>query len=363
MSLQDIVTNQNIITISPHESLSSALSKLSTSHDAAFLFDKEKKLQGLVNPYHCLIRSSYPGNARVEACLYHPPKVYMDFSIEKTADLFIQSKVHYLPVFDRKEQFMGVISTRGLLGQFRNLPIFNVKIKELLKHKDNQLSFVFEDDSVGKALNLFKMTKHSKLIVVNRDKKLKGILSYYDLISYLVTPKTTEKRGDREGTKINFYHHKVKNYAKTYVLTLSAEHTLQEVIGLILDKRIGSVVIVDEKRNPIGIVTTRDLLRYFIRGHQGKEIEIVSKNLSKQSRQIFGGFFSRFSSWFKKTPKIDRAKVFIKEEKKGGLFKVVLSLIPKRGKPEVIKQEGKNLIKVLTPVNEALKTIKKDEKR
>jgi len=288
MSLQDIIKTDNIIRISPHENLSSALSKLKTSHDSAFLFDEQNKLLGLINPYYCLIKSSYPGNAKVEHCLYHPQKIYIDYSLGKTADLFIQSKVHYLPVFDRQEQFKGIVSARHLLSQFKSLPLFKITIKEILKKKNPTLSVILEDEVVGRAVNLFKLTKHSKLIVVNKDGRLKGILSYYDLISYLVSPKKTERRGEREGNKTNFYHHKVKNFAKSFVLTLTPDNTLEQVIHLILEKRIGSVVIVDEKRHPIGIITTRDLLRFFIM--QGND------NLIQQSRQMFGGFFKHFSS-------------------------------------------------------------------
>lgn len=359
MSLQDIIKTDNIIRISPNENLSSALSKLSTSHDAGFLFNDDEKLIGLINPYYSLIKSSFPGNAKVEHCMYHQPKIYADYSISKVADLFIQSKVHYLPVFNRQDKFLGIISARHLLGQFRNLPIFNIKIKELLKSKNKPLSVILEDDTVIRAVNIFKLTKHSKLIVVNKDQKLKGILTYYDLISYLVSPKAVEKRGEREGNKINFYHHKVINFAKPLVLTLTPENSLNDVIRLILDKKIGSVVVIDEKRHPIGIITTKDLLRFFMRENHEMPIEVISKNLSMQSRHIFGGFFARLTHMFRKTQDLHKARVFVKEERGKNLFKVVLALFPKRGKPEVISREGKNLINVLNPVHNALRRLKR----
>lgn len=275
MSLQDIIKTNNIIRIASHDNLSSALLKLRSSHDSAFLFDDESKFVGIVNPYYCLIKSSFPGNAKVEQCVYHPPKIYIDYSVEKTAELLIESKVHYLPILDRQENFIGIISARRLMLHMRNTLLFKIKIKDFLKQKEKPLSVVFDDDTVQRAINLFKLTKHSKLIVVNKDKKLRGILSYYDLISYLVAPKKTEKT--------NFYHHKVKNFAKSYVLTLSQEDTLDKAIGLILDKRIGSVVIIDSKRYPVGIITTRDLLRFFIQSQNGNH---------QNNRHTFGGFFS-----------------------------------------------------------------------
>lgn len=354
MSLSDILKIDKIIKIHPQENLSSALGKLSTSHDAAFIFSDDDKYMGVINPYYCLIKSSFPGNAKVEHCIYHAPRVQINYSIKKIAGLFMQSKIHYLPVFDERDKFLGIISARHILSQFKNLPMFKVKISEILKIKRNPLVVINEDDTISTAVNTFKSTKLSKLIVVGQDLKLKGIISYYDLIAYLVTPKSSPERGERVGNKISFYHLKVKNFDKRYVLTLTPEHLLIDVVHYILDKKIGSVIIVDHERHPIGIITTKDLLRFFMKEQeQRSKIEVISKNLSERSRQIVGGFFYYISSWIKKIPDLYRARLFIKEEKQGGLFKVVLSLFPKKGQPQVIKREGKNLAKVL-------KKIKKD---
>ncbi len=273
MSLQDIIKTNNIIRILPSENLSSALNKLSTSHDAAFVFTPENKFLGVINPYYCLIKSSYPGNAKAEHCLYHAPKVYVNYPLTKVAGLFMQSKIHYLPVFDAEDRFLGIISARHILSQFRSRPIYKTSIAQALKYKNHPMMVVYEDDTVAAAINIFKQSKVSKLIVVSKDFKLRGILSHYDLIAYLVAPKNSPE-------KASFYHQPIKLFAKTYVLTLSPEHTLADVVRLILEKRIGSVVVVDKTRHPIGIITTKDLLRFFVSEQQEK------------NRRIFGGFFN-----------------------------------------------------------------------
>jgi len=40
----------------------------------------------------------------------------------------------------------------------------------------------------------------------------------------------------------------------------------------------------------------------------------------------------------------------VKEEKQGNLFKVVLSLFPKKGQPKVATEEGRDLVDVLQKV-------------
>ena len=287
MSLADILKTERIIKINEDETLSSVLGKLRSSHDSAFVFSNKDKYLGVINPYYCLIKSSYPANAKVKHCIFHPPKIYLVTPLTQVARFLIDSKVHYLPVFSdkNKEEFVGIISARRLLSYFKNLEIFNVKIKEILKFK-KPLVVIDENESINKAISFFRKTHYSKLVVVNGGDRLKGILSYFDLISYLASPKTSESFGEKKGEKINFLSLPVKNFAKTYVIVLSPNDSLNKVIELILEKKIGSVIVVDEKKKPIGIITTRDLLQFFI---QKRTAEEKSKSVTLR----IGGFFNR----------------------------------------------------------------------
>ncbi len=283
VDLPSIIKKENIIKVDPGMTLSHALAHLSTSHDAAFVFSDEDKFMGVINPYYCLIRSSHPGNAKVEHCLHHPPKVYVDYSLPKVASLLIESKIHYLPVFDNKEKFIGIISARRILSNLRNLPSFRKTIGDALRFRKKPLTVIYEDETVAQALALFKSTKLSKLVVINRDMKLKGILSYYDLISFLTQPKNHEGKMERIGNKIHLFNQHVKNYMKTYVLSLKNNNSLSDAFNLVISKKIGSVVIVDEERHPVGIITTRDLLRFYM---EGELMRGVSDTFSKMKKLL-----------------------------------------------------------------------------
>jgi len=350
VKLTDLIKSTNIITVHPHETVSSAISKLSSSHDAGFVFSEEDKFQGVISPYYCLIKSSSPANAKVEHCLFHAPRIKTDFPLSKVAQLMMESKVHYLPVFNEQEKFIGIVSARRLLSSVKGLPIFKIKVKEILKNKKQRVITIYEDDFIDNALKMFKLYKISKLVVINRDRKLKGVLSYYDLISFLIAPKKKEHRGERSGNRIHFHHQQIRNFTKTYILTLDEEDSMEEALRLILEKRIGSVVIIDSQKHPIGIITTRDFLSLIIKDKEREKLEIISRDLSQENRRVLGGFFNGFSHQIKNIPNLMKAKLFVKEEKQGGVFKVNLSLIPKKGEPTVISREGKNLAKVLKKI-------------
>jgi len=314
MQPKDLIKTKNIVKISPDDTLSKALTHLSSSHDAAFVFSDDDKYMGVINPYYCFIKSSHPGNSKVEKCLFHPPKIKTTFSIAKIAQLIIESKIHYLPVFDEKDKFIGIVSARHILMLMRDSHLFNLKISEYLKIKKYPVYTIFEDDLLTEAMKSFKKHKISKLVVINKNMKLRGVLAYYDLINYLVTPREKRHKGDREGARIvSFKHNKVINFTKTLVLTLTEENTLKDAINLILDKEIGSIIIIDKNKHPISVITTRDFLGILNQAYRFKKIEDIAYNLSEESKKIIFGFFNQISSWLSKIPNITKMSVFEKE--------------------------------------------------
>ena len=234
MNLKDIVKTRNIIKINPDETLASALAQLSSSHDAAFVFNESGSYMGVINPYYCLIKNSYPGNAKVEHCIFHAPRIKSNFPISKVVQLLIESKVHYLPILNDDNTFIGITSARHLLSQYRDSDLFNQTIGDYLKLKGSKpLITIIDTDVISNAIHIFKTQKISKLVVISSSMKLRGILTYYDLISFLIAPKRKGRSGDREGNKPSFQKQHVKNFVKSYVLTLTPSNTLKEAVELI----------------------------------------------------------------------------------------------------------------------------------
>ena len=177
MKVINFLKTNNIIKVEPSQTLSIGLSHLNSSHDAAFVFGEKGEFLGAINPYHTLFKNSYPGNAKIEHCLFHPPRLANNTPISRVAQLMIESKIHYLPVFDDKNQFTGIVSARNLLKHLRDSSLFEIKISEFLKTKKQPLLKVYDDDLVATAINSLKTYKLSKLIVIGKDMKLKGIVT------------------------------------------------------------------------------------------------------------------------------------------------------------------------------------------
>jgi len=266
----------------------------------------------------------------------------------------MQSKVHYLPVFDDKgEKFLGIATARRILKRLITTEKLSKNVQQILSTKKPLVS-IAESASIFDALRKFKEEKISKLVVVDSHGHLRGILAYFDLIPLSLFPKERPSFGDKAGDKDSYLKTaKVRNFMKTFVLTLPLSASLKQAAELILEKEIGSVVILGNNKTPVSIITTRDLLEY---GFATKErIENLSEVEIKSVKEKHLPFIKTFvEKLLTKAEKRKAAvKVFFEEEKAGGVIRAKIQLDIK-GKTFYFSHEDKNLKRLLEKLDRAV---------
>jgi predicted transcriptional regulator len=353
MSLQKIYKTKKIIKVSPEETLSSALSLLSSSHDVAFVFAGDEFL-GVVNPYHCLIMNAYPGNTKVKHALTHPPRLSVKDSVEEAVRAMMESKMHYLPVFEG-HSFAGIITARRIIGLARESGKTDIALSKLLKNKKPLIS-LREKGTVAKSLSLFKREKVSKLIVLSDDLKLAGVVAYYDLFPIILVPKERLGSGSHVGNKKAQLSQPISTIMKTHVITIFSDRTLSHAAQLILDNEIGSVIVTDSQNHPLGIITTQDILATFAKPEKPGKVEFVHKNIVSEDLPGVYSFVEHLNSYFSKLKDVEKIKFNLKAKKNGGLFEARL-IVAGRGGSRIIKYEEKNLHKLLQEVRDASKNL------
>lgn len=353
MIVQDVLKKTGIITAHPDDTLGSAVSKLHSSHDAAFIFDDSNTFMGVINPYHCLFKNTRKqGESLVKNCLYHPPKLQLDDDLSRVVALMRDSRMHYLPVMDSKGVFLGTVSARRILREAIADPVYQISVQEALQQKGRPLVSVYGDDMVSKIKNLFDEEHVSKLVVINREMKLEGILSYYDLIPHMIAPVEKEEadfiRIDNED---EFAHLKVETVMQHRVHTRKPDDTVEQIAQDIIKREIGCVVIMNRQGFPVGIITIRDLLLRLTADEPSQFIDLSTNDVSEANMKILMDYGPKLERWVSKMRDVRRAHMLVKEEKNGGLFKVSLSVTPVKGKTIVYTEEDKTLLKVLQKIN------------
>ncbi len=109
---------------------------------------------------------------------------------------------------------------------------------------------------------LMKRHQIRHLPVVDTDNTLVGIVTDRDIRSAL--PYALAKGEGDDELREQYHHLTVTDAMTTDLLTISPNHTLQDAILLIEQKKVGAFPVVDDDNKLLGILSVRDLLRAFI---------------------------------------------------------------------------------------------------
>jgi CBS domain-containing protein len=206
---------------------------------------------------------------------------------------------------------------------------------------DKEIITIKGSDKLSKALSLFKDHKISKLVVVNDQGAIDGIVSQYDITDVVAAPKERAGSGMRTGNKDVQLDKPIRNFAKKHVSTLGEHATFAEVAKQILEQKIGSIVIANAKRMPVGIVTTKDILSFMVPKEIQKGIEVSIKELNESDEKIV---LNTVEALNKKLVQrgISKGHLVARGKHKGGIFEVTFSCIDEHGYISV-HQEGQHL--------------------
>jgi acetoin utilization protein AcuB len=116
--------------------------------------------------------------------------------------------------------------------------------------------------SLLEAQKLMKEHQIRHLPVVDSENTLVGIVTDRDIRSALPYSLAIGESDSEERRK--YAHMKVVDVMTTDLLTISPNHTLQDAILLIEQKKVGAFPVVDDDNKLVGILSVRDLLRAFI---------------------------------------------------------------------------------------------------
>jgi acetoin utilization protein AcuB len=121
---------------------------------------------------------------------------------------------------------------------------------------------VEQDTPLLEAQLLMRRYKIRHLPVVDADNTLLGIVTDRDIRSAL--PFALAKGQGDDEMREQYHHLLVADAMTTDLLTISPNHTLQDALLLIEQKKVGAFPVVDDDNKLLGILSVRDLLRAFI---------------------------------------------------------------------------------------------------
>lgn len=114
-------------------------------------------------------------------------------TLERVSELFRKHKFHHIPVIDPERKVLGMISKGDFLAVSNAFPLFNEekrkeaneRIFQSLLVEDvmtRQIATLHPDDTLEFAAGYFRENLFHALPVLNKEDKLVGLLSTYDVL-------------------------------------------------------------------------------------------------------------------------------------------------------------------------------------
>lgn len=183
--------------------------------------------------------------------------VHPDDDLSSKALIRKLRRFHTLPVLDRNEQLVGLLTEQALLGsgaRATEREVGELTVGELMSHEPATIG---DDATVADAAGMLLELGFRHLPVVDPDGHLVGIVSERDLRMQL----GTDLRGWYEAPSA-MLDQPLAEVMTREPITLSPEAKVESALESFSDDRVGALPVVDEAGTPVGILSYVDVLAW-----------------------------------------------------------------------------------------------------
>jgi CBS domain-containing protein len=240
---------------------------------AAVVFDK-KKYVGITSRKTLIRTKLDPAQLKVLHLVEKVPTLSGKEDIAEIAHLMYTADAFILPVIEKKI-VVGIVDIIDVVNQLKGMPESGKRIKDIMTLEP---IVVNEDSGLGDAITVMQNKKVSRIPIVDKKGRLVNVTSIADILEqfYLKLQHRAEQgtRASSRATKTgsvdigakerDFNLYPIINLTSTISITGQENETVSDVLDKMNEFDISSLVIVRNKE-PIGIVTVRDLLKLFMK--------------------------------------------------------------------------------------------------
>lgn len=370
-----ISSMEDIIKSEADDTLGSVLPLVQSSHSPLFVFDKENKFIGIISPYQALYTHRYPYTTKVSSIASKPPFITKEAQLYEVASFMLESRVYALPLFDKNKQIIGVIHAKDI---FQNL----IKAQDLLTYISSTIKArapvtASSDSSVGDIFKIMRDKNVSRVVLIDHNGVLSGIVSRKDLHKVFMKPSQKQRFGKNSMPKTDraFDNEKeyrrddpIKKYATELVYTLPYKTEQKKILKQLVSSKHNSVILIDKYRKPIGFLSMRDILATLA---SLRPVETIKLLMTKPTSNVSEGDIAkakeqltRFGQKMNNRIAIDKIEVSFEEPKtpSGGsiLFITTLVISPVAGVKIISKTKNRSF---LDSIHSAISQIEKQERR
>jgi len=265
------------IIVSSEDFVSQALPKIKRTGTCALVFDG-KKYPGAIDERALREKRMDPAKTKCNKMAVKTPTLSKDSDIIGICSAFFAGRLKALPVMDGTK-VLGMIDRWTLM--FSADKAGYLKGHKVTDHMSSPIMSVNSHASAAVANSIMRDANVRRLAVVQNG-NLVGIVSVFDL---LPTRERDDKRS-REimgATKNSQERLPVYSFMKTAVETIEFGASLSEAVKKMLDRKIAALIVVDGQR-PVGIITSKDILKTVVRAQM--KLPVVISGLDEINKDL-----------------------------------------------------------------------------
>lgn len=271
ITAKDIMSS-NIKSIDKKETLNTAVAILNKERIHNIIVYNDKKYTGIFG-YKQLVKLHRrpPDDTKIGDFTFKPPLITPDTNIIDIVELMYRLNYKILPIGSEKE-IAGVVSEQDILNAILNFNLLsNKKVRDFMTPDPLILN---ENDSIGKAMKLFRENNVSRIPIINNNNTLSGLLESLDLIREITTKEQYIRDSGTSSTLTSIRpssyiteiisNHKipVKSVMTTNIVTSKTEDILIEKIKENIRLGTSTIITTDENNHPLGITAPKDIIQF-----------------------------------------------------------------------------------------------------
>jgi CBS domain-containing protein/ribosome-associated translation inhibitor RaiA len=265
MKISDIMTD-DVITLSSDDTMAKALSIMYKKRiNQIPIIDKYEKYQGMVFAKDFL-NVSATTSSKLKNYVVKTPVLNPTDNIKRSTQLIVTTGNRALPVVE-DSKLIGIISETDVIRKthFGNTPVDSVMASAI----------IIEDDTpLDTALAKMRRYNISRLPVIDSKGDLMGVINALDRAKIMATPKERISKDSRiSSQKAAVRLVKVRDIMrKTIPVRLGTK--LKDIVEAFTEHE--EIIVIGDKRKPIGIITPRDALEIILPRQDRPNIDIAN---------------------------------------------------------------------------------------
>ena len=231
-------------------------------------------------------RKSLPLTTTVENLMVTPPKVDINDSITRVAEVMLINNFRAVPVTSAGE-IAGIVAREDIVQSLRGFSqLDQIAVSDVMSPKPITIE---ETEDVEKARSIMRDLDVRSIPVIDKEGRLTGVLGVKDLMRYY-SQERSQKRTTDPGGKVDLSI-SVGSLMNSPAIQTDTDSHMEDVVRLLSDHHVSSVVVVD-KLEPMGIVTHMDVLELVASYQERRRVYIQITGLEEHDPDVYDEMYT-----------------------------------------------------------------------